>query len=47
MSKLNVVRIIYRRETTNVINFVNIQMKIQYDNKHKLLMFKTDNYAYF
>ena len=47
MLKLNVVRIVYRRETTNVVNFVNVQMKIRYDNKHKSLMFKIDNYVYF
>ena len=47
MSKLNVVRIVYRRETTNVVNFVNVQMKIRYDNKHKSLILKVDNYVYF
>ena len=47
MLKLNVVRIVYRREITNVVNFVNVQIKIRYNNKHKLLMFKIDNYVYF
>ena len=47
MSKLNVVRIVYRREITNVVNFVNVQIKIRYDNKHKSLMFKIDDYVYF
>ena len=44
--KLNLLRIIYRKKTIDIMSFVNVQMKFRYDNKHKFVMFKIDNIIY-
>ena len=46
LSKLNLLRVIYRKKIIDVMLFVNVQMKFRYDNKHKLLMLKVDDMIY-
>ena len=37
---------IYRKKATDVMIYVNVQMKLKYDNKHKFLKLQVDDYAY-
>ena len=46
LSKLNFLRIFYRKKIADVMLFVNAQMKFRYDNKHKSLMLKIDDIIY-
>ena len=40
---LNLIKIIYRKKVVDVIFYVNVQIKLRYDNKHKLLKLNVDN----
>ena len=46
LSKLNFLRIVYRKKVINVILFVNTKMKFRYDNRHKSLMLKINDIIY-
>ena len=43
---LNLLRLIYRKKTIDVMLFINAQMKFCYSNKHKSLMLKINDMIY-
>ena len=43
---LNLTKIIYRKKIVNVIFYVNVQIKLRYDNKHKSLKLNVDDQVY-
>ena len=46
LSKLNLLRLIYRKKSIYVMLFINAQIKFRYDDKHKSFMLKINNMIY-
>ena len=43
---LNLIKMIYRKKVVDVMFYVNVQMKLRYDDKHKSLKLKIDDQIY-